>query len=303
MGASQKTKYYGLPLFAPDDATSWEEFNNSMVEIDRLLYLAESAGGGGGDIPPDLVDRVTALEAEALKLSEDIANLNIVSGANSSNISELQTKNTSLETKVDALEVQTDDNTGDISSLVTKTNTLETEQGALGDEITDLQDANVDITEKINNLTTKTNDLPIFKLDSMAPLADSVMIYSSNAVNSDSTSLPKWNSNGRLGLQTFGNEEDDIIYGAWTYNYTFPQELTIDCYKIIFGVNHSVKNRRACIAQIHYTITAGDASINYKRLFPAILSYRSPGTANIIIQTDFAKGNNPYSLSSIDIFF
>lgn len=167
MSASEKTKYYGLPLFAPDDVTSWEEFNKSMVEIDRLLYIAESAGGGGGgEIPPDLVDRVTALETEAASLAQEISNLGIVSSSHTDQINTLDAKAEELEADVSGLtsttnelNVQVEDNTGDISVLVTKTNTLETEQAALGNDISDLQSDIATINTKISDLESDNTGL------------------------------------------------------------------------------------------------------------------------------------------------
>lgn len=50
MAASEKTQYYQLPVYQPDDITSWlTDFNGAMEKIDAALHAIAQGGGGGGE--------------------------------------------------------------------------------------------------------------------------------------------------------------------------------------------------------------------------------------------------------------
>ena len=54
MAASQTTQHYQLPIYEPDDTTSWlTDFNDAMQKIDTAIY--EASQNGGGDTPINVV--------------------------------------------------------------------------------------------------------------------------------------------------------------------------------------------------------------------------------------------------------
>lgn len=164
MGATGKTNYYELPLFMPQDATSWATYNQSMQKIDTIIH--QIAQNSGGEIPPDLMAKIIELENEIEQLNskqidqnENITNLNqLISNTNSKvtknevDIEEIENNINSLETDIDTLKTNKENIETSISEIQSTINNLETVDVNLESNISNLQSEIVTTTTAITNI-------------------------------------------------------------------------------------------------------------------------------------------------------
>lgn len=96
MAASEHTQYYNLPVYQPDDTTSWlTDFNGAMEKIDTAIQEAAQSGGGSsinvvqttGESESDVMSQnavTNALQSDKTSLEEQISvkQDQLVSGVN-----------------------------------------------------------------------------------------------------------------------------------------------------------------------------------------------------------------------------
>ena len=118
MATSKSTTNYNLPIYAPDDVTSWlVTWNGAMTELDRIISnvqkMAEAAGTD-----------VTLVEQAVEQLKTSVQQLNTAVTKNAEDITAVKGRMDTAEGKITALETdlatekpKIAKNTSDITAL------------------------------------------------------------------------------------------------------------------------------------------------------------------------------------------
>lgn len=65
MAASQTTEHYQLPIYQPNDITSWmADFNGAMQKIDAAIYAAAQSGGSSVEVVQETGNSETAVMSQ-----------------------------------------------------------------------------------------------------------------------------------------------------------------------------------------------------------------------------------------------
>lgn len=143
MSASGKTTYYNLPIFSPDDVTTWTAFNNSMIMLDSILH--QISLNSGGQLPPELIEKIEELEKELGELQVDMENVN-------DNIDEIVKEVNDIK---DNWEISKTIILNEINSLKTNDENLESNISSLQSEIETVTTAIGNIETNITNIQTE----------------------------------------------------------------------------------------------------------------------------------------------------
>lgn len=141
MATSKSTTNYNLPIYAPDDVTSWlVTWNGAMTELDSIIAnvqkLAEAAGAD-----------VTTVESAVEALKTGVQQLNTAVTKNADDI-------TTANSEISGIKVNVSNITKNVTDLDTKVSAVEKEVGAAYKGV--LSSTETQLTINVANMTSES---------------------------------------------------------------------------------------------------------------------------------------------------
>lgn len=141
MATSKSTTNYNLPIYAPDDVTSWlVTWNGAMTELDSIIAnvqkLAEAAGAD-----------VTTVESAVEALKTGVQQLNTAVTKNADDI-------TTANSEISGIKVNVSNITKNVTDLDSKVSAVEKEVGAAYKGV--LSSTETQLTINVANMTSES---------------------------------------------------------------------------------------------------------------------------------------------------
>ena len=184
MGFSLETTNYKLGQYAGTDKPNYTtDYNGNMAKIDAALKAVSDAGGETGTSLEDTKDRVSALETNVGKNTEDITSVTATAEQNARDI-------VSANSEIEALQTKNEEFDDDISNIKSNIETLKSADASFTSTIASMQ-------EKESNIENTIATYPNFELLSGSYLGKKIGVYNfrgnlrlSHGVNYTQISLP-----------------------------------------------------------------------------------------------------------------
>lgn len=283
-GTSNKTEFYGLPLWKASDVTSWlMQMNGAMIRIDSIMHNIALRTGING-IPEDLTNTVSQLcsefnqfKVQLCEVTNDVATqklniLNLTQQINNmqTDLSSMQLTATNLNTRMLTLETTQQNQANSLTMVQTDVNMMSKTINALQSALTQLQNSvNASITELQTGLKEVQNKLPDY-LDASDYQANYIQ-QANISVNENGADLYSIKAIGDQGIIQAISEQ--LVIGrlpSFTLEYTGTDTTK---------TNVSIDIDTPIVSEIMTKYGAGTSNrigldIN-NRIFPASLYYDS----------------------------
>ena len=241
MGFSLETTNYKLGQYAGTDKPNYTtDYNENMAKIDAALKAVSDAGGAANTDLEDTKDRVSALETNVAKNTEDIASVTAAAAQNArdivsanSEIEALQTKDTELkgditnvENQLETISNNTRENTRNIEANKTKNDEQDIKIEANSNDITEIKRQLSEMTSEVDGVTSKV------ELIEKNTLFNGANIHKISFAYSDLT-IPAYESKTIIGpniASLIGNNRDSgncIVTAAYADNYNESKLLCV----------------------------------------------------------------------------
>lgn len=144
MSATERTQYYGYPLYKENDYTSWADYNSLATGADRDIFNAEA--------------QANAAKAQAEELAGNVGGLSDSVTELMSNVNEMRQSNENLNVRVENVETHLNDVDEKVESLENGANTTSGQIAALENSVSGLEDKSTKNENDIGTLTTRVNN-------------------------------------------------------------------------------------------------------------------------------------------------
>lgn len=165
MGFSLETTNYKLGQYAGTDKPNYTtDYNENMAKIDAALKSVSDAGSETNTDLGDTKDRVSALETNVTKNTEDITSVTAAAAQNARDI-------VSVNSEIEALQTKATEFDGDLETANNNIATANSEIEALQTKNTELDGELETANSKITQLENTLDDIPDFNLGNVSRIS------------------------------------------------------------------------------------------------------------------------------------
>lgn len=289
MAATLETTNYKLPIFAENDTTDWDAYNESMNKIDTEMAANKTAGDANLDSIKDMQESLNNTTALVNGYESRIESLESTATANTNSIASINRTDQSQNARLDAIESELNDLpnvTTDITELQTQVAEIKVKNNSQDTEIGKNATAITVNANQISGLRTDLNSLDdrVETLENSQTMASQKIVYD----------IPNFN----VGTVTQVNTP--YIYSVIVYidNYTGPNSGDIIGVKIIGRYNAQTNITQGTCMIIN---NSGLKSLNLDNIPTQLTGYLHSETT---AETGFiCELNNINSIDSIYISY